>query len=255
MKLSRSQPTGAIRTQRSQGRLPPVSLAKNAANAAPARRRCGCCRGWACGSGRAGWAGSGRRGRAASPSARFPGLSATGFLRLRRGALLPGPAAAAIDRVLGLLAAFALARAPGPAGLLGARRACHRPSDPPDRFGGRSSPAGDMGYQYLRMPPPDPSAAVDPPRDDRRRPGRHQDAGRSRRLRAAHPLRGQGAIDRAERGAAGRGPRQGARRRRSRRAPTSLAAGLGIPGDDRPRPRAWRSRRSTWRSRTSRSGT
>ena len=36
------------------------------------------------------------------------------------------------------------------------------PSEPPFRRGGRSSPAGDMGYQYWRMPP-DPSLTSYPP--------------------------------------------------------------------------------------------
>ena len=70
---------------------------------------------------------------------------------------------------------------------------------------------------------------LDPPRDDRRRPGRDQDGRRGRRLRAAHPLRGQGVLDRADRGASW--SRTSARELEEAREarPDVLAAGLGIP--------------------------
>ena len=108
MKLSSSQPTAKIRIQRSQGRLPPVSRAEEAADAAPAADSLRMLS-------RLGLrdpvpqAGPGAIDRVRAASRRCFPPSCGGLLTLLGRALLTAPAAAPVDRVLGLLALFGLA--------------------------------------------------------------------------------------------------------------------------------------------------
>ena len=90
-------------------------------------------------------------------------------------------------------------------------------------------------------------------RNDRRRPGRDEDAGRRPRPRVRGPLGEPRGLDRPDRGRAGRAAGARDRARRARRAPGVAAVGLGHPGDDRPRQRHRGLRRQPADRRTCRS--
>ena len=169
-----------------------------------------------------------------------------------RGPLLPAPAACGRRPCTRASCRIRPRRSPRTRRASWASRAYRRPRSPRTASAADHLPAETWDIntcacrRTLPAPRPRPNSdgPVTPQETDRRRPGRDEDGGRGRRLRAADPIPGQRALDRAERGEAGRGARPGSWRRQRRRAPT-----CSPPASASPPPSttiaAWRSTRST----------